>query len=213
MEGNQHEGYCCLQSPGVAIVGPFLTPPPAFPYPQPDIAICPVQKNLPGRIRKRPFEVLPQSDAKWPVPHAVAVGFPTAEKYDQQEEQGGIRMVLPCVHAIAEGLNSPGSSDQVQFHSEISERPKVASLSGMSGGPVFWSDDTSHGLIGFVKEAMDTTSEEGGGTFYVEPKVHFVCQRVDFAILEKWTQYVDTNWKTEREKINSEIEKSRVIYR
>jgi hypothetical protein len=207
-DGNQFEGYSCVQSPGVAIVGPFLTPPADYPNPQPDIAICPVHESLPGRIKKAPFEIGPQSDAKWPVSHAVAVGFPTVEKHDTQDELGGIRLALPCVHALAEGLNSSGSSDQVQFHSEISERPSVVSLSGMSGGPVFWSDGPNHGLIGFVKEALDVTPKEGEETFYTEPKVNFICQRVDFAILERWTQYVDTNWQKERDKINAVIEKA-----
>lgn len=207
-DGKQFEGYLCLQSPGVTILGPFLTPPPDFPDPPPDIAMCPVDKRLPGRIGKVPFEVLPQHDAKWPVSHAVAVGFPTVEKHDRQDEQGGVRLAMPCVHAVAEGLNSSGSSDQVQFHSEILDRPKVVSLSGMSGGPVFWSDDNKYGLIGFVKEALDVTPKEGEETFYTEPKVNFICQRVDFAILEKWTHYVDMNWRKERAKINSLIEKT-----
>jgi hypothetical protein len=42
-DGKQLEGYSCVQSPGVAISGPFLTPPPDYPNPQPDIAICPVR--------------------------------------------------------------------------------------------------------------------------------------------------------------------------
>ena len=74
-DGNEFEGYSCVQSPGVAINGPFLTPPPDYPNPQPDIAICPVHEGLPGRIGKAPFEILPQNDAKWPVSHAVAIGF------------------------------------------------------------------------------------------------------------------------------------------
>lgn len=208
-DGNEFEGYSCVQSPGVAINGPFLTPPPDYPNRQPDIAICPVHEGLPGRIGKAPFEILPQNDAKWPVSHAVAIGFPTVAKHDTKDEIGATRLALPCVHALAEGLKSSGSSDQVQFHSEISERPAVVSLSGMSGGPVFWSDDTNHGLVGFVKEALDVTPKEGEETFYTEPKVNFICQRVDFAILERWTQYVDTNWQKERDKINTAIEKAR----
>ncbi len=47
-----------------------------------------------------------------------------------------------------------------------------------------------------------------GETFYTEPKVDFICQRVDFTILERWTQYVDTNRQKERDKINAVIEKA-----
>jgi hypothetical protein len=204
-EGTQFEGYACVQSPGVAILGPFIRPPPDYPDPQPDIAICPVDKDLPGYIGKEPFEIRVQDDAKWPVNYAVAVGFPTVEKHDFQDKAGRTRLALPCVHALAEGLNSSGTSDQVQFHSEIKERPSIVSLSGMSGGPAFWSDGTDHGLIGFIKEALDVTPKEGEESFYTEPKVNFICQRVDFAILERWTQYVDSNWQGEWDKLNALI--------
>lgn len=205
-EGKRFEGYACVQAPGIAILGPFLTPPLDFPSPAPDISICPIHEDLPGRIGKVPFEVLPGKDATWPVSHAVAVGFPTAEKMDTQDEAGMTRLALSCVHALAEGLNSSGSSDQVQFHSELPDRPSVVSLSGMSGGPVFWSDGTDYGLIGFVKEALDVTPKEGEETFYTEPKVNFICQRADFAIVERWTQYVDAHWQEERNKINAAIQ-------
>jgi hypothetical protein len=166
-----------------------------------------VHKELPNGINKMAFEIRPQDDAKCPVSYAVAIGFPTVEKHDMQAGLGSIRLALPCVHALAEGLDSTGSSDQVLFHSELSEKPSVVSLSGISGGPVFWSDGTKHGLIGFVKEALDVTPKEGEETFYTEPKVDFICQRVDFTILERWTQYIDMNWQKARDKINAIIEK------
>ena len=35
-EGKQYEAYLCLQNPGVAISGPFLTPPGTLTEPEPD---------------------------------------------------------------------------------------------------------------------------------------------------------------------------------
>lgn len=204
-DGIQFEGYSCVQDPGVAIVGPFLTPPANYPDREPDIAICPIHEDLPSKIGKTPFEIRRQDDAIWPVTHALAVGFPTVEKHDIKDELGRTRLALPCVHAVAQGLNSSGSSDQVQFHSELSQKPSVVSLSGMSGGPVFWSDGTNLGLIGFVKEALDITPKEGEATFYTEPKVNFICHRVDHSILVNWFQYVDVNWQNERDKINNAL--------
>lgn len=202
-DGLLFQGYSCVQNPGVAILGPFLTPPANYPDREPDIAICPIHEQLPGKIGKVPFDIRRQDDATWPVSHALAVGFPTVEKHDVKDELGRTRLALPCVHAVAEGLNSSGSSDQVQFHSELSHKPSVVSLSGMSGGPVFWTDGTNRGLIGFVKEALDITPKEGEETFYTEPKVNFICQRVDHSILENWFQYVDANWQNARNTINN----------
>jgi hypothetical protein len=170
---------------------------------------CPVHQQLPARIGKTAFEIRPQDDATWPVTHALAIGFPTVEKHDVEDKLGGTRLALPCVHAVAEGLKSPGTSDQVQFNSELSEKPSVVSLSGMSGGPVFWSDGTNHGLIGFVKEALDVTPKDSEETFYTEPRVNFICQRVDHAIIERWLQYVDENWQKERDKINNSLRQPR----
>lgn len=204
--GRRFAGYMCLQSPGIGICGPFLTPPRQLLEPEPDIAICPVNKNLPASIGKIPFEIRSQDDAKWPVTHALAVGFPTLEKHDSRDEEGWTRLTIPCVYAVAEGLNSSGRSDQVQFHSALSSAPSVVSLSGMSGGPVFWSDGTYRGLIGFVKEALDITPKEGSETFYTDPKVNFICERIDYEIIERWLKFVDENWDKEREKINVAIQ-------
>jgi hypothetical protein len=187
----------------VAILGPFLTPPPQYPYSEPDIAICPVNEELPSRIHKTPFEIQKQDDATWPVPYALAVGFPTFEKYEVEDSPGKFKLVLPCVHAIAEGLDSPGTSDQILFNSELSEKPCIKSLSGMSGGPVFWSDGKNYGLIGFVKEALDITPKADEETFFFEPKVNFICQRVDYQIIAKWLEYVDANWEHKRNSINA----------
>lgn len=207
-DGRPFEGYFCPQDPGVVILGPFLTPPANYPDQEPDIAICPVCGELPDRIGKTPFEILSQDDAQWPVTHALAVGFPTVEKREIDDEAGRNRLALSCVYAVAEGLNSTGRSDQVQFHSELSTKPSVVSLSGMSGGPVFWSDGTNRGLIGFVKEALDVTTKEGEQSLHTEPKINFICQRVDYAIIKNWLQYIDANWQKERDKINNELRQS-----
>lgn len=203
--GHHYQGYMCLQDPGVAILGPFLVPPANYPHPVPDIAICPIDEGLPSHIGKTPFEVLAAGDAKWPVEFGLAFGFPTAEKYDLESFPKGTKMALPCVRAVAEGLNSTGASDQVQFHSNLPKAPSVKSLSGMSGGPVFWSNGAEHGLVGFVKEALDVTPKEGEETFYTEPKVNFICQRADYSILKNWFKFVDDNWQNERSRIGNSL--------
>lgn len=193
-EGKEHEGYFCPQSPGVAILGPFLTPTHKIFEPKPDIAICPLKKGVCSTLGKEPIVVCAEDNAIWPVSYAVAVGFPTGIKYDQQDERVGLRMAMPCGQAIAEGIGSDGLNDEVQFYSEIEENPEIESLSGISGGPVFWSNSTKSGLLGFVKEALDTTTNTEDGVIGDKPRVNFVCQRVDYAILETWTDYIDRCW-------------------
>ena len=206
-EGYSYEGYCCLQSPGVWILGPFLRAPRTnFVTAAPDIAICPIDKKLPSYMDKEAFQVLAQNDANYPISHAVAIGFPTNEKYDLQDNHGNLNLALSCVHAVAEGLDSNGLDDQVQFFSELPEMPTVGSLSGMSGGPVFWSDGARHGLVGFVKEGRAISVSESEETPFTKPKVHFICLRVDYAIMESWTNYIDEKWQSERDKVNADIQ-------
>ena len=198
-EGRDLEGYHVPAKPGVAIAGPFLTPPHSdlFGGRTLDVAICPVNSSLPGRVGKEAFAIDANGDPSWPVSHALAVGFPTDSKLDLPEA-GGVRLGMRCVHALAEGVGGSGTSDQVQFYSELPERPELVSLSGMSGGPVFWSTEEGFGLVGFVKEALDVEPKPGEDTLYAGPRVHFLCQRVDHALIGDWARYVDDRWPAAR---------------
>jgi hypothetical protein len=93
------------------------------------------------------------------------------------------------VHAVAEGVGSREDADQLQFFSELSERVPVSSLSGISGGPVFWSDGEYFGLIGFVTQALDVNPIEGGQTIHAGPRVSLVCQRASFDLFTRWAEY------------------------
>ena len=204
-DGNECEGYICLQSAAAGIGRPFITPPSTLVEPKPDIAIYPIDNQFCSRLEKDTFRVLPEFDAIFPVPYAVAVGFPTEQKYDQEDELGQTKMAMACVHAIAESVDSDGSGDQIQFFSEVEKQLEIECLSGMSGGPVFWSDGERYGLLGFVKEALSRSTNCNAGVSGDRPRVHFLCQRVDFSILERWTNYVDEHWQTERDKISASI--------
>ena len=75
----------------------------------------------------------------------------------------------------------------------------------MSGGPVFWSNGNDCGLVGFVKDALDVAPKDGKETFYVKPKINFMCQRVDYSILTSWLKFVGDNWHSERTRINGSL--------
>jgi hypothetical protein len=108
---------------------------------------------LPGHVGKEAFVLLPRAEPLFPIINAAAVGFPTASKTMRMEADGA-HLAMDCVCAIAEGIGSPEHADQVQFYSELGSKVSVSSLSGISGGPVFWSDEERLGLLGIVKEAL-----------------------------------------------------------
>ena len=176
-------------APGVAIGPPFVRPPGIWPTPDPDIALRPIDPDLPACIGKKAFGLVKGVDPEFPVPYALAVGFPTAAKEKRKDPQGE-RLALIGVHAAAEGVGSP-DSDQVQFWSEIPDRPLISQLSGMSGGPVFWSDGTAFGLLGFVKEALDVEPAPGIETLHAGPKVNFICQRASYETFAVWAEFVE----------------------
>lgn len=207
-DGHMHEGYYVPAKPGVSIIGPFITPPSpslAGPHVKVDVAICPVDPRLPVSVGKAAFVVQSAGDAKWPLTHALAVGFPTSAKVDVPEP-GGLRLGMRCVHTLAESVGGSPESDQVQFYSEIPDKPDQSSLSGMSGGPVFWSTDSAFGLLGFIKEALDVVPAPGEETLYSEPRVNFICSRVDHVILTDWFHHVNQHWPMARDRLNARFE-------
>ena len=208
-EGREHEGFYCPESPGVAIEGPFLTPPADYPKAPPDIALCPIDRRLPSHIGKETFVVRPEGDPEWPVSHAVGIGFPTEEKHNVKGEHENTRIAMPCIHVLAQGVGSDGLGDQVPFYSSLPKPPVVQNLSGMSGGPAFWTDESNYGLIGFMTEGKVEGPDEGEGTPNGDSRLHFFLQRVDYSILKSWTEYIDENWESKCDEINATINRVR----
>jgi hypothetical protein len=170
------------KAPGHALSDRFVRPPAGLIGKQPDVAIRKIRPELPGHIGKESF-VLTDAEQPAVLPYALAVGYPTTRKTKQMEDS---ETAMECSWAAAEGV-STGYGDQVQFYSEIARCPEIVSLSGMSGGPVFWSDGTKYGLTGIVKQAM--SNEESEGTISgPAPKVHFICQRFTAHEFACWTK-------------------------
>ena len=129
----------------------------------------------------------------------MAAGFPTAAKETLPGNRGE-RLRLVGVHAIAEGIGSSADSDQVQFYSEVAREKLSGDVSGMSGGPVFWSDGERHGLLGFVKEAMAQSGGESGIAM-----IHFICQRASYDTFAAWAAYADEACPRETAMLNARI--------
>ena len=207
-EGRLYDGYFCPQAPGVAILGPFLRAPANFPHQQPDVAICPVGACLPGYIGKEVFHVRPEDDAEWPVSHAVAVGFPRGEKQEVVNGRNAMRVVMPCIHVVAECISSDGTGDRVSFVGVFPGPPIVKNLSGMSGGLVLWTDGARYGVVGIVIEG-DLISPEGDSDLAgSEWRLQLSAQRVDYQMLSEWTEYVDDNWERKRKEMGEKLNRA-----
>jgi hypothetical protein len=186
---------------GAGIQPPFIAAPQNWPERAPDIALRQIDDELPAHIGKEAFELHKEARPNYPVTHAMAVGFPTAAKTNR-DEPIGTRLAMPCVQAVAEGVGTPESADRLQFFSEIETKPEIGSLSGMSGGPVFWSDGDKFGLLGFVVQALDVTPRPGVQNIYAGPRVNFIVQHASYETFGHWAAHALQEWPTRREELN-----------
>lgn len=152
---------------------------------RPDIALQVIRADFPRQIGKTFFELRPRgNEPTAPPDSALAVGFPTEDKR-AFEDKVGIRLSMPCVYAFADGPSVAGN----QFYAELSAQPDTKNLSGLSGGPVFWSTKDAHGLLGFVREGSKTTPCEDG--FGTSPRVHFIFVPVTYQLFSQWIDEVE----------------------
>ncbi len=145
---------------------------------QPDIAITRLPSDFPGKFSKTFFRLNPETSNKpAPLLFATAFGYPTEEK--EHVFQGeGYRVAMPCAQVTAEAMGG-----ETQFFSALSDAPMVENLSGMSGGPVFWSTADDFGLLGFIYEGSRTGPADD---FIQHPRVHFFIDRCDYVEFSRW---------------------------
>lgn len=187
--------FMCPVGKMVRIRGPFMHLPSDFSGYTPDIAITPIDEACVYAMGKDPYDVTGES-ARWPLTHAIATGFPTALKEDIVSESGGYWLSMGFVRAIAESVGN-GGHQTAQFYSELDNLPSVSRLSGVSGGPAFWTDGDAYGVVGIVTDAMEAEDGEITGGL---AKVQFMVHRVDDEIWKEWLSDVDRFWPSERQK-------------
>lgn len=112
----------------------------------------------------------------------MAFGFPTGEKENKHNGEG-YRVSMPCVQAVAEGIGGDG-----QFLSTLGDQPIIAHLSGMSGGPVFWSTADHFGLLGVIYEGSPTGAQDD---LIERPRVHYFIERCDSEEFSRWVTDLD----------------------
>jgi hypothetical protein len=150
---------------------------------QPDIAVAKLPGDFPTKIGKRYFLLQPETGHRPnPLQYAMAFGFPSEEK-ENLYEGTGYRVAMPCAHAVAEGMGG-----ETQFLSTLNDEPKIGHLSGMSGGPVFWSTADHFGLLGIIYEGSRTSATDD---FIQSPRIHFFVDRCDHGEFSRWVAELD----------------------
>ncbi|TAJ08486.1 MAG: hypothetical protein EPO61_10335 [Nitrospirae bacterium] len=161
----------------------FVIPPGDWVTPEPDIAIRELSPEFPAYVGKLAIDIeaapiRPLSE----VAFAIAVGFPDRLK-TQSPTPLGYQLAMPCVHAAAD--NHSGFGPSFTLYSELQETPAIRNLSGMSGGPIYWSNDTSYGLLGITYESSPLDGSLAGTA-----AVHIKGHLADRATIERWVSHV-----------------------
>lgn len=203
LDPNGTQGVLLLKSPGHVVLGPFSSYVGQLGDAEKDIAISCISEKLPAYLGKEALELSLYIEPSQPVAAAMAVGFPTKSK--SAVNTGPHEYVrMPGVCAVAESIGSSITASQMQFRTETPVDPEH-DLSGMSGGPVFWSSETgnSYGLLGLVKEAMssDPFDVEGMTTH----NIHYVVERTPLDQLRENLERVKHDWPEARAKLAEKI--------
>jgi hypothetical protein len=175
------DGLYLMAAPGIGLSGNFLQPKAKYLGKPIDLVLQRIEKTVVTTLKKEAFDI---SSNPYPAAFqtALALGYPTMEK-NRIYLPEGTKLEMPCVAAFAECVTT-GVGDQIQFFSEIDAWPTVCSLSGMSGGPVFWSKgDDVYGLIGIVKEAREDRRPN-----LDKPYVHFIAQAFSPETFGEWVE-------------------------
>lgn len=195
------DNFFVPQGEGSLLPAPFVDAPRQFGQCQPDIALMPVSDDVLERLGKEAIQVTNIERPGFPVEFGAAVGFPTALK-EARHDVFGERLALPHVTAVAHGITSDTSASRLSFFSELEHRPPVGSLSGMSGGPVFWVEGAQIGLLGFVVEALDVSPPLNGDSIFSGPRIHFTAEHAPYETLLRWAAHALIEWPKGRGELN-----------
>ncbi|MCI1193633.1 hypothetical protein MOJ79_17510 [Calidifontimicrobium sp. SYSU G02091] len=143
----------------------FVRPSPSFGSSSLDVAIREMHPDFAKALGKEeiPLDELPAvpDDVRF----GYAVGFPESAKR-RREEDRGYRVSMPQCCVLAEIHRQP--DQRFTLHSQV-PREAVAyeQFSGMSGGPIFWSDEHQFGIYGIVYEGGSVPSSEDTAEIYI----------------------------------------------
>ncbi len=161
----------------------------------PDLAVISIDPSLLRFLKKTPVPLERQPDSA--ASHGIAVGYPTNLKY-RVSLCGGYFVASPCVHVVAEHASAPGP--HITLYSELTAIPKVTSLSGISGGPIFWTSADNYGLLGITRSAPEIvppSAEPCDGSFGGGPRLMIRGERISPALLEPFVGTIEgdtTTW-------------------
>jgi hypothetical protein len=134
------------------VVDSFIRPGSLTEYHELDIGIRQVKRDFVSEIGKKAINIDFQSIPDF-LKFGIAVGFPEGLKYKKDVilENNSQIISLPTVSILAEIGDFP--KEKFILYSEFENVDHHDSYSGMSGGPIMWSNENEYGIFGITYEA------------------------------------------------------------
>ena len=169
-----------------------LTPvPPNLDASEPDVAIARVDRDVITRLGRVPLVF---ADKKKLPETGIACGYPEQQRTLTAGEH--LSKLAPKFVACIATLQVTGKGDLL-LQDEVSENNGVNNLSGMSGGPILWSDHKRFGLAGIVYEGSDI--QGGEGRLMEGSGIWIRGEKITAEKLDEWLPHIPANSRVDEQ--------------
>lgn len=122
---------------------------------QPDVAIARIKLSSITRLGRKPIifaqkDLLPET--------GIASGYPEQQRVIRQGNN--FNTFFPKFSTCIATMQMTAKGD-ILIQDTIEDHKGLDNLSGMSGGPIIWTNEERFGLAGIVKEGLDIQPKEG----------------------------------------------------
>jgi hypothetical protein len=149
---------------------------------QPDIAIARINCNY---IKKLGREAIVFSKKNKLPETGIASGYPEEQRVIRNGKN--LSTFSPKYVACLATLQVTAKGG-VLLQDSIIEHNDIDVLSGMSGGPIIWSDDKKFGLAGIIVEGLDVQPKEG--QLVDEPGIWIHGERITTELFDVWVKSI-----------------------
>ena len=149
---------------------------------QPDIAIARVKYHSIDRLGRKSIplskkDILPET--------GIVSGYPEQQRVIYQGKN--INTLSPKFTSCIATLQITAKGD-ILVQDTIDDHKGLNVLSGMSGGPIVWSDGDEFGLAGIAREALDVQPKEG--QLMVENGICIHGERITTELFDIWLKSI-----------------------
>lgn len=149
---------------------------------QPDIAIARVNHGSIKRLGREPIVLSPKNT----LPETgIASGYPEHQRVIRQGKK--ISTFAPKFTSCLATMQLTARGD-ILLQDNIEDHKGLDVLSGMSGGPIIWSESEKFGLAGIVREGLDIRPKEG--QLIVENGIWIHGERITTELFDIWLKSI-----------------------